>query len=100
MSLIGISPPLSDADSPYSFLGGVSRTLNLSYLRPLPTDTTIIINAHVVQLGRTLAMLRGEILDPEGKVYVACEHHKVRVPIDETPDLTDAKGGMGLLAKL
>jgi acyl-coenzyme A thioesterase 13 len=39
------------------------------------------INCKVLQVGRTMAMMRGEITSLDGKVsYSVCEHHKVSVP--------------------
>jgi acyl-coenzyme A thioesterase 13 len=83
-----------------SFLGGVTRTLNISYLRAIPmgssllfsfhpilifsaynAGTTIRIHSEVVQAGRTMAMIRGRMTSPDGKTtYCTVEHHKVSVP--------------------
>jgi acyl-coenzyme A thioesterase 13 len=82
-----------------SFLGGVTRTLNISYLRAIPvgtyplpsllhpstsnpkTGTTIRLHSKVMQVGRTMAMIRGTMSTQDGKtVYCTCEHHKVAVP--------------------
>ncbi|ESZ93403.1 hypothetical protein SBOR_6223 [Sclerotinia borealis F-4128] len=65
----------------WDFLGGVTRTLNLSYLKAVPVCTTVRIYAEVIQFGRTMAMLRGTMTSQDGSiVYCTCEHHKVRVP--------------------
>jgi acyl-coenzyme A thioesterase 13 len=62
------------------FLGGVSRTLNISFLRTVPIGTTVRVNSRVVQAGRTMALIRSEIASVDGKlVYYTCEHHKVHV---------------------
>ncbi|KAK5147245.1 hypothetical protein LTR04_000876 [Oleoguttula sp. CCFEE 6159] len=63
------------------FLGGVTRHLSISYLRAVPIPSTVRISAHVVQHGRTMALIRGEMTSVDGRVaYAACEHHKVNVP--------------------
>ncbi|EEQ28362.1 conserved hypothetical protein [Microsporum canis CBS 113480] len=63
------------------FLQGVSRSLNLSYLKGIPTGTTIRIKCTTLQHGRTMAMLRGVIESVDGKiVYATAEHHKVATP--------------------
>ncbi|OAL67340.1 hypothetical protein A7C99_1204 [Trichophyton rubrum] len=60
---------------------GVSRSLNLSYLKGIPTGTTIRIKCTTLQHGRTMAMLRGVIESVDGKiVYATAEHHKVATP--------------------
>lgn len=65
----------------WDFLGGVTRTLNISYLRGVPIDTTVRFHARVVQHGRTMALLRAEMTSVDGKVtYATVEHHKVNVP--------------------
>jgi acyl-coenzyme A thioesterase 13 len=34
-----------------------------------------------MQVGRTMAMIRGTMCSPDGKtIYATCEHHKVAVP--------------------
>lgn len=66
---------------PNRFLGGVTRTLNVSYLRAVPIGTTVRVFAEVVQAGRTMALLQGRMTSTDGKVvYCTCEHHKVHVP--------------------
>jgi len=44
--------------------------------------TPIIIDSHVQQVGRRMALIRGEIKSPDGKIlYVVVDHHKVnRLP--------------------
>ena len=73
--------PLPRASGPP---GGVSRTLNLSYLRPLPLPAKVRVHSRVIQQGKTLGMataeLRGVDSDGnEGKVFAVCEHHKAKV---------------------
>lgn len=57
--------------------GGVSRNLNLTYLRPVPVGADIRIICEVVQLGKRLALLRVEIrLAGDGTVCVVADHQK------------------------
>ncbi|TVY40319.1 hypothetical protein LSUB1_G003185 [Lachnellula subtilissima] len=65
----------------FSFLGGVTRSLNISYLRAIPIGTTVRITSTVMQIGRTMALIRGTMSSRDGStVYCTCEHHKVAVP--------------------
>lgn len=62
-------------------MGGVTRSLNISYLKAIPVGTTVRIHSTVMQVGRTMALIRGTMTSPDGKtVYCTCEHHKVAVP--------------------
>ena len=46
----------------------------------------MIVDSHVVQAGRTLALIRGEIKSPDGRVvYVTCDHQKINV--GPSPDM-------------
>ncbi|KAF2755992.1 thioesterase family protein-like protein [Pseudovirgaria hyperparasitica] len=68
----------------FTFLGGVTRTLNVSFLRAVPIGTTVRVEATVTQMGRTMAMMRGTMGSVNGKtVYATAEHHKVNVPTRE-----------------
>lgn len=72
------------------FLGGVTRSLNISYLRAVPIGTTVRLRSWVVQHGRTMAMIRGEMTSLDGKtVYCTAEHHKVNIPMK--PEHTGAR---------
>ncbi|KAL3421347.1 thioesterase superfamily protein [Phlyctema vagabunda] len=65
----------------WDFLGGVTRTLNISYLRAIPIGTKIRLHANVTGAGRTMAMIRGTMTSVDGKIiYCTAEHHKVHVP--------------------
>ncbi|KAI1364786.1 Thioesterase/thiol ester dehydrase-isomerase [Xylaria arbuscula] len=63
--------------------GGVSRTLNVSYLRPVPVGATVDIECEVVHAGQRLSCLRGVMrnVNPDGSqgssVLAICEHNKV-----------------------
>ncbi|KAH8704033.1 HotDog domain-containing protein [Talaromyces proteolyticus] len=65
----------------WDFLGGVSRTLNISYLKGIPLGTKVCIRCQVEQHGRTMALLSGYFESLDGKTkYATVEHHKVHVP--------------------
>ncbi|KAJ9149029.1 hypothetical protein NKR23_g4537 [Pleurostoma richardsiae] len=66
----------------WAFLG-VSRTLAVTYLRPVPCGETVRVECEVVHLGRRLCSLKGTIRregDGEGggggAVMATCEHGK------------------------
>ena len=59
--------------------GSVSRTLNLTFLRPVPLGTKCRVEADLMSAGRTLAHVRGVIRDADGKVCVSCVHDKAVV---------------------
>ena len=62
-------------------MGGVTRTLNISYLRAVPIGTTIRVRSWVVQAGKTMCLIRGEMTSVDGEtIYAVAEHHKVQVP--------------------
>ncbi|KAF8544563.1 HotDog domain-containing protein [Trichophaea hybrida] len=76
MSALG---PLAK-DKFWVFLGGVTRSLSITYIRDCPEGTPVIIDSTVAQAGRTMALIRGEIKSPDGKVvYVTCDHNKANV---------------------
>ncbi|KAK5634203.1 hypothetical protein RRF57_009917 [Xylaria bambusicola] len=61
--------------------GGVSRTLNVTYLRPVRVGTTVDIECEVVHAGQRLSSLRGVMRaattdGTEGPVLAICEHNK------------------------
>ncbi|KAK2781010.1 hypothetical protein FQN53_000861 [Emmonsiellopsis sp. PD_33] len=65
----------------WEFLAGVTRSLNISYLKAVPIGITICIRATVIQHGRTMALIGAVMESPDGKVvYATAEHHKVHVP--------------------
>ena len=81
-------------------IGGVSRTLNVSYLRPVPVGEKVWVTGEVVgslgkKLGKPsyflnnmaltayLAYCRGTLtLASSGKVAATCEHHKANTKAD------------------
>ncbi|KAF2101992.1 Thioesterase/thiol ester dehydrase-isomerase [Rhizodiscina lignyota] len=58
-------------------LGHVSRTITMSYLRPVNEGQTVRIECRPVSLGKNTANVYGEIRTLEGKVCVTCVHDKV-----------------------
>lgn len=60
---------------------GVSRTLNVSYLRPAPIGMELLCECEVVATGKSLSLQRGVMKRvSDGAVISTCEHHKVAVP--------------------
>ncbi|EPS28141.1 hypothetical protein POX_e07114 [Penicillium oxalicum] len=58
-------------------MGGVSRNLNVTWLRPVPTGTEIRVVCEVIHVGKRLALLRAEIQRANtGDVCVVGEHGK------------------------
>ena len=55
--------------------GHVSRTLTVTYLKPVPPGV-YRVESEVVSAGKTLAHVRGSIVTLEGKVCVSCTHDK------------------------
>jgi len=66
----------------WEFMGGVTRTLNISYLKAVPIGTTVRLSSEVIQVGRTMAMIQGKMTSLDNKIiYATVEHHKVNVPV-------------------
>lgn len=56
--------------------GSVSRTLNVTLLRPIPMGAKVRVVCEAVSAGRTLAHCKGQIELDNGKVAVTCIHDK------------------------
>jgi acyl-coenzyme A thioesterase PaaI-like protein len=60
---------------------GVSRTLNVSYVRPAPVGLEVICDVEIAATGKSLGLQRATMKDAKtGKLISTCEHHKVAVP--------------------
>jgi acyl-coenzyme A thioesterase 13 len=63
---------------------GVSRTLNITYLRPVPAETEVLIHAEILQIGKKMATLRGTMRRrSDGAIMAICEHGKFNVDPEE-----------------
>jgi len=60
---------------------GVTRTLNVTYLKPVPIGQTVLIESEVVSAGKRLCVLKGTMRkgDEKGEVLAICEHGKVSI---------------------
>lgn len=67
--------------------GGVTRALNLTYLRPLMLPATVKVYCEVVQHGRSASLAKGTIMSLDGnRLYATCEHHKIQ-PVVPSPKM-------------
>ncbi|KJZ79143.1 hypothetical protein HIM_01294 [Hirsutella minnesotensis 3608] len=59
---------------------GVTRTLNVTYLRPARCDHEVLIECSVIHVGKKLASIRGVMRSKsDGKILSLCEHGKVNI---------------------
>lgn len=66
----------------WQFMGGVTRTLNISYLKAVPIGITVRVSSKVVSVGKQMAMIKGVMTSLDGKtIYCTAEHHKVNTPV-------------------
>ncbi|KAI1058827.1 hypothetical protein LB507_003784 [Fusarium sp. FIESC RH6] len=62
---------------------GVSRTLNVTYMRPVPVGTEVLIECSITQIGRKLASLHGSMRRRKDNLLLAtAEHGKVNIDAD------------------
>jgi uncharacterized protein (TIGR00369 family) len=60
------------------FFLGVSRSLNVTYLRPMPIGEEVLVESELLSAGRNLAHIKGRIRRvSDGTVLATCEHDKV-----------------------
>lgn len=73
------SMPLTLINKPgFWFWLGVSRTLNVTYLKPIPLGEEILVEAEILSIGRKLATIRGTMTrESDGALLTVCEHGKV-----------------------
>lgn len=63
----------------WQFLG-VSRSLNVTYLRPVPAGTEVLLHCEIVSLGKRMASLRGTMKKKsDGSILATCAHDKVTI---------------------
>lgn len=68
--------------------GGVSRNLNVTYLRPVPLDTEIRVICEVVHVGRRLSLLKAEIRRVDNdELCVIADHQKANTDPDSNQKL-------------
>lgn len=66
-------------------MGGVSRNLKLTYLRPVSTGMEVRVACEVIHIGRRLALLRAEIQKAgSGDVCVVGEHEMANIDPEVT----------------
>lgn len=59
---------------------GVSRTLNVTYLRPAPVGEEVLIECEIVQAGKRMCTLRGVMRrKSDGQILSICEHGKASI---------------------
>jgi acyl-coenzyme A thioesterase 13 len=70
-------------------LGGVSRVLDVKYVRALRVGEEVVVETEVVHVGRQAAAIRGVIRDGGGRVCSTCEHDKTNIdpPLEEKAKL-------------
>jgi len=66
---------------------GVSRTLNVTYLRPAVAGMTVEIECELVQIGKRACTVRGTMRSGDGvgqgQIMALCEHGKMNVDPDQ-----------------
>ncbi|CZR65932.1 related to thioesterase family protein [Phialocephala subalpina] len=72
--------PISRVD--FWAFGGVSRTLTVTFLRPVSVGTVVVIECEVIQIGKQLATIRGVMKrKSDWKVLCTAEHNKARMDL-------------------
>ncbi|KAL7937962.1 HotDog domain-containing protein [Trichoderma chlorosporum] len=62
---------------------GVSRTLNTTYMRPVPVGMEVLMECEILQVGKKLCALRGTMKrKSDGELLCICEHNKVNIDPD------------------
>jgi len=56
--------------------GHVSRTITMSYLRPVPLGAKVTVECEVHAAGRNTANILGKVYNEAGKLCVTCVHDK------------------------
>ena len=55
---------------------GVSRTLTVTFLRPVPVGSKVFIDCTIIGVGRKMASLQGRMTTEDGKTCATCVHDK------------------------
>ena len=80
MSTTSALCPLARPGS-WGFMGGGTRSLSISYLKPVPVGTHVRFNSKAVSVGKQLAIIRGDMTSMDGKtIFGTVEHRKVNAP--------------------
>lgn len=59
---------------------GVTRTLSVTYLRPVPEGEKVLIESEVVHAGKRLCTIKGVMKrESDGAVLTICEHGKASI---------------------
>ncbi|KAL6896528.1 Thioesterase/thiol ester dehydrase-isomerase [Trichoderma evansii] len=62
---------------------GVSRTLNTTYMRPIPAGMEVLMHCEILQVGKRLCALRGTVRrKSDGELLCICEHNKANIDPD------------------
>ena len=78
--------PLARKD--FWWFGGVSRKLDITYLRPVKVGSTIVTDCEVLQIGRRLATIRGVMrYKADGRTLAVGEHNKASIEFVDTTKL-------------
>ncbi|KAI4725691.1 hypothetical protein E4T49_06570 [Aureobasidium sp. EXF-10728] len=71
---------LAAVSSPgFWMLGGVSRVLDVKYVRGVKVGEEVTVECEVVHVGGRQAAIRGVIRDQRGRVCSTCEHDKTNI---------------------
>lgn len=77
LTTIAIAPLSSKGKFEY---GGVSRTLNVSYMKPAKSGEEVEAVCECVNVGRRLAAIRCVLRrESDGEILVTGEHHKASI---------------------
>lgn len=59
---------------------GVTRTLSVTYIRPVPMGEEVLVESEVVHAGKRLCTIKGVMKrKSDGAVLTTCEHGKVSI---------------------
>jgi acyl-coenzyme A thioesterase 13 len=61
-------------------MGSASRTISMTYVRPVQEGQTVRIECRIVDSGARFANVYGEIKSLDGKIAVTCAHDKAVAP--------------------